>query len=289
MSKVCLYHGADLDGISSAAIIKYKYPETCLYPMDYDVPFDLDSVIEEGDDIYIVDFTLSPFSKMVELSKKYNLIWIDHHDTSIRDHEEYVRSGGEPIEGIRSTDKAACELTWEYIFPETRTPYSIWLLGRYDVWDQQSSESITPFQYGMLLGYQSPNSRMFWDNVFTANRDGSFIQNMISSGKTIIKYREKLNKALCKGQSFKSELEGHSCVCINRALCGSSVFDSVWNPDEYDMMLVFYICNRGLWNVSLYTDKEGVHVGNIAKKYGGGGHEGAAGFSCKILPFDLPG
>jgi nanoRNase/pAp phosphatase (c-di-AMP/oligoRNAs hydrolase) len=37
----------------------------------------------------------------------------------------------------------------------------------------------------------------------------------------------------------------------------------------------------------MYTDKEGVHVGNIAKKYGGGGHPGAAGFICKELPFNI--
>ena len=37
------------------------------------------------------------------------------------------------------------------------------------------------------------------------------------------------------------------------------------------------------FQVSLYS--EYVHVGEIAKKFGGGGHQGAAGFFCDKLPF----
>jgi nanoRNase/pAp phosphatase (c-di-AMP/oligoRNAs hydrolase) len=37
------------------------------------------------------------------------------------------------------------------------------------------------------------------------------------------------------------------------------------------------------YTVSLYSKT--VDVSEIAKKYGGGGHKGAAGFQCKKLPF----
>jgi len=45
--------------------------------------------------------------------------------------------------------------------------------------------------------------------------------------------------------------------------------------------MVFAYSKKGHWNIGMYTDKDGVHVGNIAKKYGGGGHAGAAGFQIK--------
>jgi len=47
-------------------------------------------------------------------------------------------------------------------------------------------------------------------------------------------------------------------------------------------MLTYSIGNNKLINVGLYTTKKDFHVGNIAKKFGGGGHSGAAGFSLPI-------
>ena len=69
-------------------------------------------------------------------------------------------------------------------------------------------------------------------------------------------------------------------------LTNSQLFKTVWNPNKYDAMCVFGWRN-GSWAVSLYTDKSDVDVSIIAKAYEGGGHRGAAGFNCKILPFEL--
>jgi len=33
------------------------------------------------------------------------------------------------------------------------------------------------------------------------------------------------------------------------------------------------------------ADFDGIFCREIAKKYGGGGHKGACGFVCKVLPF----
>jgi len=43
----------------------------------------------------------------------------------------------------------------------------------------------------------------------------------------------------------------------------------------------------GVWQYSLYSTNPNVHCGEIAQKYGGGGHRGAAGFSSKITPHEL--
>jgi len=288
MSKICLYHGDDLDGICSAAIVKHKHPDVRLYPVSYDKLIDYDSIITEGDDVIIVDYVLQPFDHMVKINDMCNLTWIDHHDTSMCDYDQYIKiDGSKKIAGSRSLDKSACELTWEYMFPDIDIPYSVWLLGRYDIWQYKESQSVMPFQYGMKLGYKEPESNFFWSRVFNEKRDDDFIQDIIKNGKIIIKYRTKLNEKLCNVQSFESTLLNHKCICINRALCGSTVFDSLWDNKKYDMMVVFYICRYGAWNVSLYTDRDDIHVGNIAKEYGGGGHAGAAGFRCTLLPFEI--
>jgi nanoRNase/pAp phosphatase (c-di-AMP/oligoRNAs hydrolase) len=288
MSKICLYHGSDLDGICSAAIIKSAYPDTILHPVEYGVTVNIDGIINDGDDVTMVDFVLQPFSQMKVLSDKTNLVWIDHHDTGISDYNEHLENGIiKEISGIRNANISACEMTWNYVHPNEKMPYSVWLLGRYDVWQHHESSSIMPFQYGMKLNYEPPDDIEFWDSVFNAQRDSEKIQTIIRQGKTILKYRGKLNKKLCEVQAFKSSIMGYNCVCINRALCGSSVFDGMEGIEDYDIMVTFYVCTRGSWNVSMYTSKPDVHVGKIAQLYGGGGHASAAGFRCTLLPFEV--
>jgi uncharacterized protein len=290
MAKVCLYHGSDLDGICSAAIIKMVDPETILYPIEYGDnigKYGSDGKIHDGDDVIVVDFVLQPFKQMKILNELSNLVWIDHHDTAISDYNEFLKSGEiKEIKGVRNTKKSACELTWEYYYPHKPAPYSVWLLGRYDIWQHHESRSIVPFQFGMKLNYEEPEDTDFWDSIFTAPRDSDIIQEIIKCGKIIIKYRKKLNEKICEVQSFKSKLMGHSCICVNRALCGSTVFDSI-DKEQYDIMATFYICKKGAWNVSLYTNNEEIHVGKIAQLYGGGGHASAAGFRCSLLPFEI--
>lgn len=41
------------------------------------------------------------------------------------------------------------------------------------------------------------------------------------------------------------------------------------------------------WLVNLYTYREDVNCGEIAQRYGGGGHRKAAGFICPELPFQI--
>jgi uncharacterized protein len=288
MTKVCLYHGSDLDGICSAAIIKSSNEDTILYPVEYGGKTNLDGLIKFGDDVTIVDFVLQPFDLMKSLNDTTNLTWIDHHDTGLYDYEEFVNSGAiKSIKGVRDPNKSACELTWEYTYPNTPIPYSVWLIGRYDVWKHHESSSILPFEFGMKLNYEPPENIKFWDGIFNAPRDGEKIQTIIRQGKTIIKYREKLNKKICKVQAFKSSIMGYSCICVNRSLCGSSVFDSIENVEDYDIMVTFYVCAKGAWNVSMYTNKTDIHVGKIAQLFGGGGHAGASGFRCTLLPFEI--
>jgi nanoRNase/pAp phosphatase (c-di-AMP/oligoRNAs hydrolase) len=40
-----------------------------------------------------------------------------------------------------------------------------------------------------------------------------------------------------------------------------------------------------LFTVSMYSEKKTVDCADICKQHGGGGHKGAAGFTCPALPF----
>ncbi len=270
---ICFYHSADLDGHCSGAIVKHKYPDCELYGIDYGDEFPWDKVKDQN--VIMVDFSLQPFSDMIRLNQEAKTLdWIDHHISAIKDYEEC----GDIFPSFLDDKKAACELTWEYLLGRATLPYVVTLLGRYDVWDHIID--VLPFQYGVRLYKTDPA----WDMENWLDWFNCFPHKILDKGKTILKYVEQDNEKYVKFSSFEVNLHNFKCIVINRMMTNSQMFDSVWDPEKYDVMLTFGY-KKNQWTVSLYTDKEGVDVSEIAKKFGGGGHKQAAGFQCSSLPF----
>lgn len=62
---------------------------------------------------------------------------------------------------------------------------------------------------------------------------------------------------------------------------------SILMPHAVRLLGRYDVFDLEKWLVNLYTYREDVNVGEIAKKYGGGGHQKAAGFICSQLPFEI--
>ncbi len=87
----CYYHGADLDGHCSGAIVKKYFNDRGMYanlvPVDYGDSPNWEE-ISVGDTVFVVDFSF-PREVMRELDHTCEfLIWIDHHKTAINDLED---------------------------------------------------------------------------------------------------------------------------------------------------------------------------------------------------------
>lgn len=286
----CFYHSADLDGQCSGAIVKHFYPECELIGINYGQPFPWDA-IEKNEPVFMVDFSLQPFEDMIRLANLATLVWIDHHMTAIQ--ESVDRHVEKAISGLREVGRAGCELTWTYIqefvmrdTPEKEpVPLAVTLLGRHDVWDH-SDPRVLPFHYGMRMYYTWPDNQDFWMPFLQPGNDviPPCIQSTIERGVTILEYEIQSNAGYAQSAAFPVMLDGLKCIAINRLFSNSQLFDSVWDPREYDAMLAFGWRGRQ-WTVSLYTDRPDIDVSEIAKKRGGGGHKGAAGFQCTELFF----
>ena len=106
---------------------------------------------------------------------------------------------------------------------------------------------------------------------------------IIEEGKTMIKYRDNLAKEYCKSKGFETEFEGHKVFAMNIGLAGSDWFKSI-DDGSYDILMPFsYNGKHKNWSYSMYSKTVDVSV--IAKKYGGGGHKGASGFTTDKLIF----
>lgn len=277
----CFYHSVDLDGWCSAAIVKHKYPYCELIPIDYGDIFPWDT-INKNDVLYMVDFSL-PIEDMQRLESMCDLVWIDHHKTALKAANKVAFNP----KGLRELDMAGCELTWRYCYPGCNMPKGVYLLGRYDIW-ALSDPDVLPFQYGMRQLSNHPNdpaSIFVWNDIF--QDDENFIKNVIDCGYVILKYIEIDNEKRCKAMCYEFEFEGYKCVAANVGMVNSQFFDFIYDPQDYDVMITYYNKGGKYWHVSLYTTKKEINVGEICKKYGGGGHSGAAGFITKELPFSF--
>jgi len=293
----CFYHSADLDGHCSGAIVKMMYPECEMIGINYGQPFPWNR-IEMGETVFMVDFCLQPFDDMERLNSLCCLNWIDHHAKGSIDEaraRNFHAKGGQFIE----VGRAACELVWDFFFQPKNPPLAVYLLGRYDVWKHEENAAILPFQYGMRQFSDTyPENQELWQRLFN---EPDFCAGIVKDGVVLLNYENSQNSKFCKAYAFETTMPTEPCyypfnpplglaaICANRGFTNSKIFDSVYDPEQHDLMITFCRLKppAGKWTVSLYSTRDDVDCGEIAKAFGGGGHKGAAGFQCEELPFSI--
>jgi len=249
------------------------------------VPFDQ---IEEGERVWIVDFSLEPddMRKLQEITKDVH--WVDHHSTAVAKYNDW---DGERLKGLRVIGTAGCELTFKYYciqhglrIPD-ELPWFVRLIGDRDVWAWEYKPRSRWFHLGLSAEDTSPDSVVWYD----AWQDTRPFENC---GKIIEKAARRHAEEAFGQFGFETTFHGHRCFAINSALIRSSEYFEEFKPG-YDMWIVFRFTGR-YWTVSLYSQT--VDTAAIATQYvfegkRGGGHPltkdrgSASGFQCAYPPF----
>lgn len=284
---ICIYHSRDLDGYCSAAIVKKWHDEINDYPDNVGkgkltlIGWDYGKPIPELNDEHLIMVDISfPKEIMLGLYEKLgdNFIWIDHHISAIKDCNDYqTEKGVLSIRGLQKTDRAACELTWDYLFTTKEMPMAVHLLGVYDSWRNKDKEKwdkqVMPFQYGMRGICNSVDS---FPMQYLDSDKG--LNDIVHTGRTLLEYQKQQNTGLCR-IAFEKTFKGLRAICINASGTGSQTFESIWDENKYDLMISFFYNGRhDFYTVSLYSTKHEIDCSVLAKEMGGGGHKGAAGF-----------
>lgn len=299
---LCLFHDADLDGLTCREIARRALPGAVLQGYDYGRPVPDLSPYET---VYLMDISL-PVEVMREHAAK--IVLLDHHKTCLeavapfRDHFK----GYYCIDGV-----AACRLTWawfngsnacgdysdlpakkDYLARAVAEPYAVQLLGEYDVWRRDNPDTDL-FQLGMQA-QKEPNwlRLLAMPDEITADEwhaQSVYVGDIIEAGRGIQSYLDVTNAQIAKERGFDVQWEGLLFRALNIARCSSLTFTAALHP-EHDGCLG-YFWDGGKWRFSLYhaPGKEQHDMGAIAKRYGGGGHRGAAGGTFGVLPEALGG
>lgn len=217
------------------------------------------------------------------------------------------------IEGLQDTKFAACELTWKYFFPNEAMPEIVRLLGRYDCFGHKGTDEelkVLEFQYGAreaITDYQSAYNHLT-DEVNDFKHAKTVVDVLRANGASIYRYLCTDAKQIYKnGFEIELYLEGllspydigalrryikrttryvdtfetYKFICINKERFNPINFGIDYHKEGYDGVACFhYDAFFKQWRFSLYNDNGKVNCSLIAQQFGGGGHKGAAGFTC---------
>lgn len=285
-SDMVVFYHADNDGKACAAIIHELYPKSWCYPVNHNKDVRWDLIDPNVTTILIVDFSF-PLQTMKDLKDKYRLIWIDHHPVV---HE--YREQGFTCEGKCETTKgrSAAMLVWEYFHPGVNPPWVIKYISDYDTWCFEYGDDTRRFDIALGQLELSPvdKHQQEWGRLF---RDKEFIHKLIQTGKKILDYIEIRNRVVVEDGGFETKINGIPAIACNVKDANSALFSHIDRPDLPIRILFRYFNNIKKVRVSIYSiDEEHYPANEIAKKYGGNGHPGAAGCVRDInqLPFQLP-
>lgn len=303
MKTTVVYHSADYDGIFCREIARKFLPDAELIGWNFG---DTRIPMPEGQ-VSILDLSPDCISGIEGLGQTAcidehdflkRIIWIDHHKTSI---EKWPES----IQGYRIDGVAACRLAWQWFatgnvernpmmqhdwkLPEKQDfidrkvsePLAVRLAGEYDIWDKRDPDA-DMLQYGL----RCQNGDLDW-NALLDLKPGRYLESLLEGGRWAQRYAQSIDADLVKYRSYRLQWEGLDFLVLNTGRFNSLTFAALDVPETGHDALMGYMFNGKCWTVSLYHAKNrtDIDLSEIAKKYGGGGHRGACGFTCDKLPF----
>lgn len=269
MTILCLHHN-DPDGRASGAIVRYALgKDVILHEIDYGDPIPWD-LIQSAEQVVIVDFSLKSV-EMLKIADGRRLVWIDHHISAIQEMGESASS----LPGIRDITEAGCVLSWRYFFPDQPPPKAIILIGDRDIWRQAEPDS-PAFNEGLVHEHTAPENDDLWLPLL--RNDTPALERLMRRGSILLEARLRAMRRQVNRFGFRVLFEGHRTLAINRN--GDGDLGHHILSLGYEIAYCYidgYQKNQLMTFVTLYS--EGVDVSVIARKFGGGGHRGAAGFS----------
>lgn len=261
---LCIYHGNCADGFTSAWIVRQALDNNVdFYAGFYQNP--PPDVIDKI--VYIVDFSYKRpiMEDIVRKAKK--VIHIDHHDTAIKDMAGFEADNFETLYSHANTESGAM-LTWRYFYPDKEVPVIVKHIDDRDRWKF------------LIPGTKEIQSNIFsydytfenWDMLMT-----QAIPQQITEGVAIERKHHKDIKELAGVVVRRMNIDGHIIPVANVPyMLGSDMCHLLAKGEPFS---AYYYDKTDRREFGLRSEEGGLHVGNIAVKYGGGGHEHAAGFS----------
>lgn len=262
-NKVILYHADCNDGFGGAWAAWKKFGDEADYiPIEHQMP------LPEGlkdKQIFFIDIVPDEATLKKVINDNTTVIGIDHHKTS--EAKMYLFK-----EHSFDNNHSGSVLAWKYFHSDKPVPKLLLFVEDSDLW---KSEYLETGKFIVALGLFDFNFRV-WDKIAEDLESSEKINDYLKKGEVILDYEEKLINYLEK-QAQLVEFLDYKVYAINapRSL-RNSIAHVLYK--RLPPFAISWMQEKDKIHVSLRSDGL-FDVSEIAKKYGGGGHKAAAGFS----------
>lgn len=272
MSKLlCIYHGNCDDGFAAAWSVRHAFGEEAVE--FYAGQYQRDPPDVTGRQVIMVDFSYKrPVLDAMGRSAQSILI-LDHHHTAAQDlfgFKEPIwgpQAINEGIWALFDMNRSGAGLTWDFLHINTPRPAFIDYIEDRDLW-----RKALPGGDEFTIALRShPQDFETWDALVQAGPEA-----LIDEGKSIQRYY-RLRVEELKRSAYAATLAGIPLWVTNAPYFAASEVAGEL-AEHTGAGACYFEVGKGRWAYSLRS-RNGVDVSEIAKKFGGGGHKSAAGFT----------
>lgn len=282
---LCIYHGGCDDGFGAAwAVWSAHGGQFDFHPGVYGKePPDV-----TDRDVVLVDFSYKRpvLDRMAQAAR--SVLILDHHKTAAEDlagfpqpdrdwwQQVLWREAQDHIEGRRpivhaefDMNRSGAGMAWDFFCRGAKRPAFINYIEDRDLW-RKSLPGGDEFTM-CLRSY--PQDFATWDNL--AERG---VESMIAEGASLLRYYRMRCEEL-KRHAYETTLAGVPCWITNAPyFAASEVAGDLCSYPGAAFGACYFEVERGKFQYSLRSRGD-FDVSDIARKFGGGGHKGAAGFT----------
>jgi len=217
-----------------------------------------------GKNVVILDFSFDNKTTKKLIEEAENLLVIDHHKSAMVELHDISNTHFDMT-------KSGAMLSWEWFHPGKEAPKFVQYIMDRDLWKWELPYSkefsaafdMVPFQF----------------EEFEKFEDDSVFDDAIKRGSFILAYSKTVIKKVCD-KAVPAKLMGHNIMVVNSSHWMSEIGARL-APDCDFALIWYYDHAEQVCRVSLRSFHENVDVSEISKKFGGGGHKKAAGFTLR--------
>jgi oligoribonuclease NrnB/cAMP/cGMP phosphodiesterase (DHH superfamily) len=259
-NRIVIYHANCVDGWTAAWAVWLKFgdEDTEYVPASYgDAP-----PPHQGRDVVIVDFSYprETLSAMHEEAK--SLIVLDHHRTAREALADLPYA-------LFDMERSGAGMAWDHFHGTRARPWLVDYVEDRDLWRFALPKSK---EVSAWLSAQTRTAFQAWLDLEEGGRIAA-----IERGTAVLVYLDRYVSEMAQ-QARTASLEGYDSIpIVNAPYINTS--EVVGHLAESAPFAVGWFQRKdGVYQYSLRSRGE-VDVSEIAKRYGGGGHKGAAGFT----------
>lgn len=227
-----------------------------------------------GRNVLMVDFAYKDPEIMNKLNKDANkMLLLDHHKTA-----KEALDGKIDCDYVFDMERSGAKMAWDFFYPGKTAPLLILYVEDRDIWKWEMTESKA--YLAALDSYPYTFSTWSW----IASLAGDHLEDFFAEGRAIMRFQQRLtNNAVDRAvTAYLIAPDGtkHICKVVNASskeiisdvghelAKQNGMIGAIW-AHAHDLGTNF-ISLRSVGNLD---------VGEVAQKFGGGGHKNASGFT----------